>query len=413
LAVVQNMRSIDLFVPGDPSTATGGYIYNAQILAGLAELGWRTRVHSLDDSFPRPTPSALRDARAEIAALPGDGVVVIDGLALAGLERVLDTEAKRLPIVALIHHPLALETGLDASEARLLETAERNALALVSRVICTSQWTARTLATYGVPVAHIRVVEPGVDRRLWTARAAVEHPSRDTPEDRPWGSSAHIPVRARSREGRSTSARAVPDVRGNDGERAATRAARDVRLLCVATVTPRKGHAVLLEALAELRDRRWHLTCAGSTTRDAATFAALERQIDRLALRARVSFLGDLDADALEREYERADLFVLPSYLEGYGMALAEAVARGIPVVSTTVGAIPETVPASAGVLVPPGDSRALAKALAPLLDSDDARAQLAANARAASSALPTWRAAAEKFAAALDGAAPARGPRR
>src|SRR6185369_860125 len=177
-AAVPNTRSIDLFVPGDPKTATGGYIYNAQILAGLAELGWRTRVHSLDDSFPRPTPSALRDARAEIAALPGDGVVVIDGLALAGLERVLDTEAKRLPVVALIHHPLALETGLEPAEARLLETAERSALALLSRVICTSQWTARTLATYGVPVERIRVVEPGVDRRgqgqgQRTARAAA------------------------------------------------------------------------------------------------------------------------------------------------------------------------------------------------------------------------------------------------
>ena len=153
------------FVPGDPSTSTGGYIYNAQVLAGLAELGWRTRVHSLDDSFPRPTPSALRDARTKLAALPADGVVLIDGLALAGLERVLDTEARRLPLVALIHHPLALETGLDPAEARLLETAERTALALVSRVICTSQWTARTLATYGVPVERLRVVEPGVDRR--------------------------------------------------------------------------------------------------------------------------------------------------------------------------------------------------------------------------------------------------------
>jgi glycosyltransferase involved in cell wall biosynthesis len=177
-----------------------------------------------------------------------------------------------------------------------------------------------------------------------------------------------------------------------------------VHLLCVATVTPRKGHAVLLEALAELRDRRWHLTCAGSFTRDPETFAALERQVDRLALRTRVSFLGDLDADALEREYARADLFVLASYLEGYGMALAEAVARGIPVVSTTAGAIPETVPAEAGVLVPPGDSRALAKALGSVLDDADVRARLAANARAAAARLPTWRTAAEKFAVALDG---------
>jgi glycosyltransferase involved in cell wall biosynthesis len=371
---VPNKRSIDLFVPGDPNTSTGGYIYNAQILAGLGDLGWRTRVHSLDDSFPRPTPSALRDARAKMGALPGNAVVVVDGLALAGLERVLDTEARRLAVVALIHHPLALETGLDPAEARLLETAERAALALVPRVICTSHWTARALGEYGVPAGKVRVVEPGVDRR--SRRTA-----RDT--DRSTG-----PGAARG-AGRSS--------------------LHEVRLLCVATVTPRKGHAILLEALAELRDRRWHLTCAGSTTRDAATFAALEHQVERLALRARVSFLGDLDAEALEREYERADLFVLASYLEGYGMALAEAVARGIPVVSTTAGAIPETVPATAGVLVPPGDSRALAKALAPLLDHGDARARLAANARAASAALPTWRAAAERFAAALEGAAPAR----
>ena len=367
-------------------------------------------MHSLDASFPRPTPAALRDARARLAALSADGVVVIDGLALAGLERVLETEAERLAVVALVHHPLALETGIAPAEARLLETAERNALALARRVLVTSHWTARALGAYGVPIEKIRVVEPGVDRRVRasrvdrrapsTARAGAEsaaRPSLDTPEDRPWGSCAHIPVRTRSREGRaalSAAARAVADVGGR----------HDVRLLCVATVTPRKGHSVLLEALAELRDRPWHLTCAGSVTRDAATFAALEHQLERLALRARVSFLGDLDADALEREYERADLFVLASYLEGYGMALAEAVARGVPVVSTTAGAIPETVPAAAGVLVPPGDSRALAKALAPLLDDAGARARLAANGRAAASKLPTWRMAAEKFAAALDG---------
>ena len=399
---MQNTRSIDLFVPGDPNTSTGGYIYNAQILAGLGDLGWRTRVHSLDDSFPRPTPSALRAARAELAALPSHAVVVIDGLALAGLERVLDTEAKRLAVVALIHHPLALETGLDPAEARLLETAERAALALVPRVICTSHWTARALSGYGVPAGKVRVVEPGVDRRSQrTARVAVESPSRDRERTgmcatEPQGRSSGV-----SREALSTAAQAPRD--------AGKSTSPDVRLLCVATVTPRKGHAILLEALAELRDRRWHLTCAGSTTRDAATFAALEHQVERLALRARVSFLGDLDAEALEREYERADLFVLASYLEGYGMALAEAITRGIPVVSTTAGAIPETVPTAAGVLVPPGDSRALAKALAPLLDHDDARARLATNARAASASLPTWRTAAERFAAALEGAAPAR----
>jgi glycosyltransferase involved in cell wall biosynthesis len=248
----------------------------------------------------------------------------------------------------------------------LLESAVRSALALVRRVICTSHWTARALAAdYRVPPMSIRVVEPGVDRRSaakGTHSASVARHSSD------------------------------------DGD--------TLNLLCVATLTPRKGHALLFQALAELRDRRWHLTCAGSITNDPPTVATLERQLDRLALRSRVSLLGDLDPETLERHYERADLFVLASYFEGYGMALAEAVARGIPVVSTTGGAIPETVPADASVLVAPGDGRALVKALATVLDDAGTRLRLAANARKARAKLPTWRGAAERFAAALDGVA-------
>src|SRR5690606_34035865 len=99
-----------------------------------------------------------------------------------------------------------------------------------------------------------------------------------------------------------------------------------------------------------------------------------------------------------------ADVFVLPSFFEGYGMALAEALAYGLPIVSTTGGAIPETVPAAEGVLVPPGDDRALARALARLIDDPRERARLAAGAAAARAALPTWQDACAKFAAALDG---------
>jgi glycosyltransferase involved in cell wall biosynthesis len=281
---------------------------------------------------------------------------------LPGLDRVLADEARRLALVALVHHPVALETGLDAKTAERYAALERSALTYAQRVITTSQWTARTLAADGVPVAQLRVVEPGVDRRK----------TRGSSDPK---SAAH-----------------------SEGPR------DTVNLLCVGTLTPRKGHAVLLEALNELRERHWHLTCAGSLLRDAPTVAALQHQIDRLSLRKRVSLLGDLDRDALERQYARADVFVLPSYLEGYGMALAEAVAFGLPVVSTTAGAIPETVPANASLLVAPGDSRALAKALALVIDDPARRATLAANARAARASLPTWATAAGKFAAALDG---------
>src|SRR5688572_29524437 len=357
-----SMGSFAFVVPGDIQTPTGGYIYDREIVAGLTERGWRIGVHALDASFPSPTPPALRAARATFAGLADGSVVVIDGLALPGLDRLLADEAKRLALVALVHHPVALETGLDPIEAERYGALERSALGYVRRVITTSQWTARTLAADGVPIAQLRVVEPGVDRRK--TRGSSDPKSTTMP-----GAPSDL-----------------------------------LHLLCVGTLTPRKGHAVLLEALNEIRDRHWHLSCAGSLLRDAPTVAAIQHQIDRFSLRKRVSLLGDLDRDALERQYARADVFVLPSHLEGYGMALAEAIAFGLPVVSTTAGAIPETVPANASILVAPGDSRALAKALSSVLDDPARRAALGANARAARASLPTWATAATKFAAALDG---------
>ena len=357
-----SVSGIDFVVPGDIETPTGGYIYDREIVAGLTERGVRVAVHALDASFPTPTPAALRAARATFAGLADGRVVVVDGLALPGLDRLLGDEARRLAIAALVHHPVALETGLDPFEAERFAALERRALQFAQRVITTSQWTARTLAADGVPISQLRVVEPGVDRR------------------RTRGSS------------------------DPKGAAIATAPHDTLNLLCVGTLTPRKGHAVLFEALNELRDRHWHLTCAGSLLRDPRHVAALQHQIDRLSLRKRVSLLGDLDRGALERQYARADVFVLPSYLEGYGMALAEAVSFGLPVISTTAGAIPETVPANASILVAPGDSRALAKALAAVIDDPARRAALAANARGARASLPTWATAATKFAAALDG---------
>ena len=178
-------------------------------------------------------------------------------------------------------------------------------------------------------------------------------------------------------------------------------------LLCVATLTPRKGHAVLVEALAGLRDRAWTLHCVGSTSRHAATAQALRASIAALGLGHRVHLHGELCPAALEALYAQADAFVLPSYHEGYGMALAEALAHGLPVLSTTAGAIADTVPAGAGVLLPPGDVAALRQALARLMDDTPWRAALAAGARAARLRLPTWPQAAASFATLLAGVGP------
>ena len=344
------MTAVDFIVPGDIETLTGGYIYDRRVVEGLTERGWTTTVHSLDTSFPAPSGSALDEARGLIASLPDGRLVVVDGLALGGSAPILRSAADRLRLCALVHHPLALETGLDVQEAAALELAETEAFAAVRHVVVTSRWTRRALADYGVAAERITVVEPGVD---------------PAPPRRPSSSVT-------------------------------------LRLLCVATLTPRKGHAVLFDALGHLDDRDWQLVCAGSLTRDAELAATLRAQIERLGLGDRIALLGELDRDELAMHYANCDLFVLASALEGYGMVLTEALARGIPVVATAAGAIPDTVTPGTGILVPPDDSAALQQALASVMDDRDLLCRLTEAAHAGRTTLPTWDRTVDRFAATL-----------
>lgn len=339
---------VRLVVPGSLETPTGGYLYDRRILQELETLGFRSSVLSLDDSFPTPTGAALTEAGGRFAVIPDGATVIIDGLALAGLLPLLPGIVRRLRPIALIHHPLADETGIGADLRARLDASERAALACMPRVIVTSPWTRRRLADFGVDAERVVVVEPGVDRP---------------------------PHRQRRPSG-------VPT------------------LLTVAAVTPRKGHALLVEALARLGHLDWSLRLAGSLDADPDCAKALEAQISDAGLTHRIRLLGALPPGRIFEEYEHADCFVLPSFLEGFGMALAEAVSHGLPVVSTTAGAIPETVPDTAACLVPPGDVDALTDVLQRLLSDPTALAILAEGARTA--VLRTWCEAGRAFAAAL-----------
>ena len=346
-------RQCIFLVPGDWESRTGGYLYDRRIVAGLRDAGWDVALHSPGDMFPLPDAAAHEQARRVVEALPDGALVVADGLGFCALPELAERHARRLRWVALVHHPLAFESGLSEADRSLLADSERRALACARHVVVTSASTARALAGFGVAASRITVVEPGTDP---AAQAAG----------------------------------------GGAGAGA-------LSLLCVATVTARKGHAVLVEALAGLQDRPWQLHCAGSLARDDATVAAVQAAVARHGLAERVRWHGEVDAAALERLYAQADLFVLPSFHEGYGMALAEALARGLPIVSCDAGAIADTVPADAGVLVAPGDADALRAALRHLMDVPAARAALATGARRAATRLPAWPAAAARFAAVLD----------
>jgi glycosyltransferase involved in cell wall biosynthesis len=342
--------ALELVLPGDPEALTGGYEYDRRIAAGLRDLGWGVNVHSLDASFPTPTAAARDGARRALARIPSGRVVLIDGLALGAMPEIAEDEAPRLALYGLVHHPLAEETGLAASQAEALRRSETRALAAVRGVVVTSPATARSLARYGVSRSRVLVVEPG------TEPAALAR-----------------------------------------GSGSAT-----VEMLCVASVVPRKGHLLLAHALAPLANRAWHLTCVGSLDRSPETAAAFRQALREHGLAGRVTLAGELGHAALAPYYERSDLFVLPTFHEGYGMALAEALARGLPIVSTRVGAVPDTVPGDAGILVPPGDAAALQGALARMLDDAGLRARLAAGARRARERLPTWPQSCAKLAAGL-----------
>lgn len=326
-------------VPGSLSEVTGGYHYDRRLLEGLRALGWRITVRSLDASFPVPTRTALAEARAVFARLADDTLVLVDGLALGGMADVLAPHAARLRLVGLVHHPLALESGLATEVAERLRQSEQAALSAVRHVIVTSTFTGEGLARYGVAPARISVVVPGTDA------ASLASGSQAGP----------------------------------------------LEILCVANIIPRKGHDLLIEALAGLRQFRWRLSCVGSLARSPATAAALQRQIQQTDLAARVRMLGELDGTALERCFVAADLFVLPTRHEGFGMVIAEALAHGLPVLATRTGAIPGLVLPEAGIVVPPDDGDALRDALASLLGDRQLLSRCASGARAVRTRLSPW----------------------
>jgi glycosyltransferase involved in cell wall biosynthesis len=345
-------RACSFVIPGDWHTPTGGYRYDRRIVESLRQQGWQVDRCTLGDGFPWPDAATLLRTQAQLDALPDGALVVADGLAFGAMPDLAHRHAARLRWVALVHHPLHLETGLADVERDTLRSREVQALKAARRVVVTSEATARDLAPLGVPAEHIRVVEPGTDRM-------------PAPPHR-------------------------------------TLANSSVRLLCVATLTARKGHAVLLQALAGLQTLDWTLHCVGSTRRDPATSDRLQHDCIELGLADRVHWHGELDDAALAAHYAAADLFVLPSFHEGYGMVVTEALAHGLPVVCSNSGALTQTLPDTAGLHVPLGDVMALRHALAALIGQPDERARFAAGARAAAERLPTWAQSATRFAAVL-----------
>jgi glycosyltransferase involved in cell wall biosynthesis len=257
------VRDVVFATPGDLETATGGYVYDRRVVSGLRALGWRTEAVNLGEGFPFPSRAARAAARRQLTALPAGQLIVVDGLALGALPELAAEICTNHRLVALVHHPLALEEGLSPTDAVAFRVSERRALACARRVVVTSAFTSRLMASdYGVQLDRVAIVKPGTDRA----------------------------TRARANTG------------------------GPVELLAVGAVTPRKGHDVLLAACALVLDLPWRLTIVGDLGRDSDAAARLEVDVARLNLCDRVLVTGTIAADRLASLYANADLFVLASH---------------------------------------------------------------------------------------------------
>jgi glycosyltransferase involved in cell wall biosynthesis len=344
------MRPIAFVVPGRLDTRTGGSIYDRRIVEGLRQRGLSIDVVELDGPFPFPDQRSIERARQRFDSI-GDGrMAVVDGLILGAIPGVIRATATRMPIVALMHLPLVADPGMDAEVARSFAAGEGESLAASSLIVVTGRATLSLLEDYSLPSDRVVVVEPGTDRK--------------------------------------------PVAGGSRGSL--------LQLLCVATLNPGKGHDALLQALAQSGAPEWRLTCAGSLTRHSITVDRVRSTIRTLGLEDRVELAGELDDAGLDCAHDASDVFVLATLRETYGMAVADALARGLPVVSTATGAIPALVGDHAGLVVPPGDVKALAIALRRVLEDAGLRSRLSDGARQVREQLPTWDAAVERFHDAL-----------
>lgn len=339
-----------LLVPGPFGTVSGGYIYDRRIVQGLRALGHEVQVVELAGRHPLPDAAAEAAARAVLAALPADVRPVIDGLGLPAFAPLAEDLVGR-GAIGLIHHPTALEHGAPQEDRAALRGIERDLFPRLARLVATSPHTAARLAAeFEVPAGRIGIVEPGTDP--------------------------------------------APRAEGSGGPGTA--------ILAVGTLVPRKGHDVLLRTLAGLPDLDWTLTIAGGA-RDAVHANGLKALAEELAITQRVTFAGEVDAEALEALYRRADIFALATWWEGYGMAAAEAMARGLPLAITAGGAIADLVPMEAGAVSPPGDTVSLTKALRRMIFDREMLREMAEASWAAGQALPRWADRASAFAAELD----------
>jgi glycosyltransferase involved in cell wall biosynthesis len=340
----------------DAARPSGGNTYDRHVCRGLGSLGWSVHEHAVPGRWPEPDGEALAALDGVLQRVPDGALALLDGLVASAAPEVVVPHARRLRLVVLVHMPLGHRPSDETAEH--IRRREGAVLRAGAAVATTSQWSrGRLLGLYQLAPDRVHVAAPGVD--------AAE---------------------------------------------LATGTVAGGALLCVAAVTFEKGHDVLVEALWSISELSWQCLCVGSVERDPAFVEVVRRQTIELGLGDRVSLQGPRTGSDLDRSYATADLMVLASRAETYGMVVTEALARGLPVVAADVGGLPEAMGYGAGgirpgLLVAPDDPAALGAALRAWLRDAELRRRWRLAACQRRESLSAWSATASVIAGVLAGA--------
>jgi glycosyltransferase involved in cell wall biosynthesis len=338
----------------DPRRPSGGNTYDHRLCQALESDGWSVCVAEVPGAWPWAGETGRNALAHALGALPAGSTVLVDGLVASTLPEVVVPAGDRLRLVVLLHMPL----GIDADRPGAVR-AECDVLSAASAVVTTSSWTRDwVLASYGMDPDCLHVAHPGVD---------VSTPATGT------------------RHGGA--------------------------LLCVGAVTPVKGQDLLLAALEDVADLRWRCECVGALSVAPNFVVELLDRARASGLDDRFELTGPLSGDELDAAYAGADVVVLSSRAETYGMVVTEALSRGLPVIAADVGGVPEALGfASAGehpgVLVPPDDVSALTTALRFWLTDAEARGARRAAALHRRAGLQDWSETATRVGRVLLGVA-------
>ena len=348
-----NPGTVHVVVPegiDDPTRPSGGNTYDRRVCQALASAGWSVRVREVAGAWPCAGETGRRALDGTLRAVPDGAPVLVDGLVASTVPEVIGPASSRLRVVVLMHMPVGLRADHQSALA-----AESEVLRSVSSVVTTSTWSRRwLLASYALDPARVHVAHPGVD--------------------------------------------AAPPATGSRNGGA---------LLCVGAVTPGKGQDLLLTALTRVAGLSWRCTCVGALSLAPDFVARLRRRAHQAGLDERFLLAGPRTGPALAAAYAEADVLVLASRAETYGMVVTEALARALPVIATEVGGVPEALGTAdagrrPGLLTPAGDATALTKTLRLWLSDPDLRGALRQAALERRAALADWAETGDRVARVL-----------